>query len=29
MVAVDYTFVVHTFSYTLPHKYYIIMDTQF
>jgi len=28
MFAVDYTFVVQTLAYTLPHKYYIIMDTQ-
>jgi hypothetical protein len=28
MVAVDYTFVVYTLTYILPHKYYIIMDTQ-
>jgi hypothetical protein len=28
MVAVDYAFVVHTHTYELAHKYYIIMDTQ-
>jgi hypothetical protein len=27
-VAVDYAFVVHTHTYELAHKYYIIMDTQ-